>query len=89
MPSHREPAGHALQLVRVVGVPPDVNEPGGQRSHAAASFALNRLSAPHAVQFDASLADAVPARHGAHDDAPPSACVPGAHAVVALEPSHE
>ncbi len=39
-PSHTEPAGHGRQLVRVVGVPPDVNEPVGQIEQLAARLSL-------------------------------------------------
>ena len=41
VPLHAEPAGHSAQLVRVVlVVPPDVNEPNGQRSQTASSLEL-------------------------------------------------
>ena len=41
VPSQCEPAGQAVQLVRVVGVPPDVNEPSGHASQRVALFPLN------------------------------------------------
>ena len=36
VPSHAEPAGHRLQLVRVVLVPPEVNQPTVQTSQLVA-----------------------------------------------------
>ena len=59
--------------MRVTFVPPAVNEPSGHTEHAAASFELKESSDPHSVQFVAAGPDAVPARHGEHDDAPPAA----------------
>ena len=40
VPSQCEPAGQAVQLVRVVGVPPDVKEPAVQSEQLAALFVL-------------------------------------------------
>ena len=40
VPSHAEPAGQTLHVVRVVGSPPEVNEPSGHTEHSAASFEL-------------------------------------------------
>ena len=73
VPSHAEPAKHSLQVVRVVLVPPEVKEPPAHVEHSAALFELKRWSDPHSVQLAASGPAAVPARHGEHDDAPPSA----------------
>ena len=50
VPLHDEPAGHSEQLVRVVNVPPDVNEPTGQTWQCAALFELHSLSTPHSTQ---------------------------------------
>ena len=38
VPSQDEPAGHSVQLVRVVFAPPDVTEPTGHTSQLPASF---------------------------------------------------
>ena len=46
------------------------------------------LSAPQTVHLSAVSVDHVPARHGAHDDAPLSAYIPAAHGVWTLVPSH-
>ena len=73
VPSHAEPAGHTLQVVRVVVAPPEVNEPPGHTEQLPASFPLHTSSAPQAVQSVAVAPDAVPARHGEHDDALPAA----------------
>ena len=88
VPSHMNPAGQTLQAVRVVMVPPDVNELGGHVRQVAAPFSLHSSSAPHSVQFAAIAADHVPARHGVHERPPPAALVPAAHAVRTLVPSH-
>ena len=88
VPLHAEPAGPTLQAVRVVSSPPVVNEPSGHIEHAAASFELKEWSDPHSVQFAAAGPDAVPARHGEHDDALPAAYVPATHTVLMLVPSH-
>ena len=40
VPSQCEPAGQAVQLVRVVGVPPDVKEPAVHSEQPAALFPL-------------------------------------------------
>ena len=87
-PSHMKPAGHSLQAVRAVMVPPDVNELGGHVRQLAAPFSLHKSSAPHSVQLAAVAADHVPARHGVHERAPPEALVPAAHGVCLLVPSH-
>ena len=73
VPSHAEPAGHLAHAVRVVFEPPDVNQPVLHIEQLAALSALYKFSAPHATQAAASAADEVPARHGAHDAALPSA----------------
>ena len=73
VPLHAEPAGHGAQLVRVALVPPEVNEPSGHTEQLPALFPLHTLSAPQAVQSVAIAPDAVPARHGEHDDALPAA----------------
>ena len=89
-PLHCEPAGHSVQLVRVVAVPPDVNEPSRHVKHPSASFPLYSLSAPHFVQFAALCTENVPARHGEQDDAPSSAYRPGAQSeqLVACAPEN-
>ena len=46
VPLHADPAGHGVQLVRVVLVPPDVYEPAPHTEQFIALFALHRLSAP-------------------------------------------
>ena len=80
MPSHTEPIGHSLQLVRVVLVPPEVNEPGGQIEKFAALFELKRSSEPHGSQ--PPLAErTVPARQNSHCVAPALDVVPAAHGV--------
>ena len=89
VPPHAAPIGHWLHAVRsAVPVPPDVNEPAVHGSQLAAWFELHRLSAPQAVHAAASAPDEKPARHGAHDDAPPGAYVPASHASCTLVPSH-
>ena len=40
VPSHEYPSEHLLQLVRVVVVPPDVNDPAGHVLHALAPATL-------------------------------------------------
>ena len=77
-----------MHPVRVVKVPPTVNEPGGHVRQLAAPASLHAMSAPHSVQLAAIAADHVPARHGVHERAPPEALVPATHAVGALVPSH-
>ena len=89
VPSHAEPMGHSLQLVRVVlSSPPEVNEPGGHTEQDSALFSLYRLSAPQSTQPPASRRY-VPARQNVHCDAPGSDVVPVAHTVFTLVPSHE
>ena len=89
VPSHAEPIGHSLQAVRsVVFVPPEVNQPAPHTAQLAAWFALHRLSAPQASHTATCPAENVPARHGAHDDAPLAALVPAPHACCSLVPSH-
>ena len=88
VPSHVDPAGHEVQLVRVVLVPPQVNEPTVHGSQVEAWFALHKSSAPQASHPLWSATWCVPARHGAHDDAPPGAYVPASHASCTLVPSH-
>ena len=87
VPLHADPAGHGVQLVRVMPVPPEVNEPAGHVSQVAASFELHRLSAPQASHPLWSARRCVPARHDAHDDAPAPEYVPASHAVTMLVPS--
>ena len=105
VPLHAEPAGHRAQLVRVVLVPPDVNEPGGHGSHSKALFELKRSSEPHTSQppLDeryvparqnshcvAPALDVVPAAHGSQSDAPGCAeNVPAGHSSTMLVPSHD
>ena len=36
VPLHAEPAGHTMQVVRVLFVPPEVNEPAGHTRQLAA-----------------------------------------------------
>ena len=66
-----------------------MNEPGGHTSQLEAWFALYLLSAPQSEQLNAWAIDALPARHVAHDDAPPAAYVPTAQVVLLLVPSQE
>ena len=40
VPSHAEPAGHGVQAVRVVWMPPEVKEPSGHTSQLGALFEL-------------------------------------------------
>ena len=48
LPSHEwKPAGHAEHDVRVVDVPPEVEEPAGHVLQLLAPAALNLSSAPH------------------------------------------
>ena len=70
VPLHAEPAGHSAQLVCVIIVPPDVNEPAGQIEYSPAWFPLHLSSAPQSSQLSASSVDHVPAKHGTHDTAP-------------------
>jgi hypothetical protein len=51
VPSHDEPAGHAVHEVRVVEVPPAVREPAPQVAQLLAKLALNLVSVPHAEQL--------------------------------------
>ena len=89
VPSHAEPMGHSLQLVRVCSSsPPEVNEPGGPTRQFSALFPLYLLSAPQSTQPPDSCRY-VPARQKEHCDAPASDVVPEAHAVITLVPSHE
>ena len=69
VPLHADPAGHGVQLVRVVLVPPEVNDPLVHSWQPTAWFALHRLSAPHSSQPPASERN-VPARQNAHCVAP-------------------
>ena len=105
VPSHAEPAGHSTQLVRVVAVPPDVNEPTGHGLQRLALFALQKLSSPHCSHRPAlarnqparqnshcvePAVETVPAGHGSQLEAPCSGeKVPDGHLVWVLEPSHE
>ena len=89
VPSHAEPAGQTLQLVRVVSSPPDVNQPASHTEHCAAEFSLHRSSAPHASHPLWSDRRYVPAKHGAHDIAPSAEYVPLPHGVIVLEPSQK
>ena len=74
--------------MRVVLVPPEVNEPAVHGSQLTAWFALHRLSAPQASHPLWSTRRCVPARHGAHADDPGAEYVPASHAVTILVPSH-
>ena len=40
VPSHAEPAGQVEQLVRVISLPPEVNQPSGHTEQFAALFSL-------------------------------------------------
>ena len=75
-------------MVRVLVVPPDVNEPGGQGAHSDAASPLKRLSAPHGAHDDALKPECVPVVHAEHIGAPSAAYVPGSQRVVVFEPSH-
>ena len=88
VPSHAEPAGHSEQLVRVVFVPPEVNQPAVHGSQLVAWFELHRLSAPQTSHPLWSARPRVPARQGAHDDDPAPEYVPASQAVTMLVPSH-
>ena len=71
-PSHGVPDLHSSQLVRVVDVPPDVDEPTGHNRQLAAPANEYLLSSPHE-------------RHVAE---PPGLYLPGVHATAVLLPSH-
>ena len=49
LPSHTSPAGHASHEMRVVDVPPAVNEPAVHVLQLAAPAVLNLVSPPHGV----------------------------------------
>ena len=72
LPSHDELAAHALHDVRVVDVPPAVNEPTAHVLQRLAFPALYLVSAPHAE----------------HVLLPPAAKRPVPHGVCTLLPSH-
>ena len=78
-----------MQLVRVLVVPPDVNQPAPHTEHSAAEFSLHRSSAPHESHPLWSDRRLVPAKHGAHDIAPSPEYVPLPHCVTVLEPSQK
>ena len=80
VPLHAKPAGHSAQLVRVVLVPPDVNEPGPHTEQLTALFALHRWSAPQSTQPPLSERY-VPARQNTHCVAPASEVEPSPHVV--------
>ena len=88
VPSHAEPMGHSRQPLRVVLLPPVVNEPGGHWSQRSASSALYVSSAPHSVQLAALTDDHEPARQDEHTGEPALAYVPAAHSVLLVVPSH-
>jgi hypothetical protein len=48
LPSHDEPGGHAVHEVRVVKLPPAVNEPAAHVAQLLATAVLYLASAPHA-----------------------------------------
>ena len=85
VPSHAEPAGHSVQLVRVVFVPPDVNELGGHTEQLVALFALQRLSVPHSWQAPLFERN-VPARQKSHCVAPSVDAIPAGHTEQLLAP---
>ena len=70
VPSHAAPAGQVVQLVRVVAVPPDVNELAPHFWQLTAWFSLHMLSAPHSAQPPPLAGRYLPARHGAQCVAP-------------------
>ena len=70
-----------MHAVRVVLVPPDVNEPAGQIEQFLASLSLHASSAPHSMQASDPASDHVPARHGEHSGEPLPAYVPAAQRV--------
>ena len=80
VPSHVDPAGHEVQLVRVVLVPPEVNEPTVHGSQVVAWFALHKSSAPQTSQPPLSESF-VPARQNMHCVAPASDVEPSSHTV--------
>ena len=86
VPSHENPAGQSLQLVRVVSVPPDVNEPRGHTVQFGAVCSLHMLSAPHSVQSRAKAPDHLPDKHGEQSGEPPPANVPASQGVGMDEP---
>ena len=77
VPLHAWPAEHSVQPVRVVAVPPDVNEPRGHERQRGALFSLHVLSAPHSIQSPPSSGRYSPARQEVHCVAPAFEAVPG------------
>ena len=73
VPSHEYPAGHASQLVRVVLLPPDVNDPVVQMLQLLEPAALLYWSSPPQVM---------------HSLEPATAKYPAEHATTTLVPSH-
>jgi hypothetical protein len=90
LPSHDEPAGHAAHEVRVVAVPPAVNEPAAQVAQLLAPAALCLASAPQAVCTLLPSHDE-PALHAEHEvrvvAVPPAVNEPAAHVAQLLAPA--
>jgi hypothetical protein len=89
VPSHEDPAGHAAHEVRVVVVPPAVNEPTAHVAQVLTPVALYLESAPHFVcVLVPSHED--PAGHAAHEVrvvvVPPAVNEPTAHVAQVLTP---
>ena len=76
VPLHADPAAHSVHAVRVLAVPPvgpDVNDPGEHVSQRGATLLLYLLSAPHRAHSLEPLREYLPAKHCAHDDEPGAA----------------
>ena len=86
VPSHEKPAGHGLHAVRVVSVPPDVNEPGSHFLHAEALFSLHMLFMPQSTQSPPLPGRYVPARQGSCADAPRGQKLPLSQVTHAVDP---
>ena len=88
MPSHRDPAGHSEQLVRIVVVPPLVKKPSGHVEQLSALFSLNMSSTPHSTH-PTLTSRYVPARQNSHCVAPAVDVVPVGQAVQLGAPASE
>jgi hypothetical protein len=90
LPSQDDPAGHAEHEVRVLGVPPAVKEPEGQRAQMLAPAALYSASAPQAVRA-LPPSHSKPAGHVAQELrvvlVPPLVNEPAAHMAQLLAPA--
>jgi hypothetical protein len=90
-PGHAEPAGQRVQLVRVVSVPPLVNQPTAHVPQATAPPALNLLPASQSVQVSLVAATAAlkrPAAHAVQDEVAVAFChLPAGQSAHALDPA--